>query len=74
MGRALGASIKSLRTAQQVTQAELAKAVGVSVQAVSKWECGGTPDVELLPAIADRLGVSRQAIGKWESGGSCCRA
>lgn len=31
MGRALGTSIKSLRTAQQVTQAELAKAVGVSV-------------------------------------------
>ena len=44
MGRALGTSIKSLRTAQQVTQAELAKAVGVSVQAVSKmgmWRYSG---------------------------------
>ncbi len=48
-----GANIKQLRINRNVTQAVLAKAVGVSVQAVSKWECGGTPDVELLPAIAD---------------------
>ncbi|HHX72226.1 MAG TPA: helix-turn-helix transcriptional regulator [Clostridiales bacterium] len=37
---------------------ELGKAVGVSTQAVSLWECGGTPDIELLPAIANKLSVS----------------
>ena len=70
MGRALGTSIKSLRTAQQVTQAELAKAVGVSVQAVSKWECGGTPDVELLPRIADFFDVTIDQLFGRDSSGS----
>lgn len=53
MASNFGTNIKQLRINRNVTQAGLAKAVGVSVQAVSKWECGGTPDVELLPAIAD---------------------
>ena len=39
MSGTIGTSIKNLRIAQQVTQADLAKAVGISVQAVSKWEC-----------------------------------
>ena len=29
---------------------------------MSKWENGGAPDVELLPALADRLGVSVDAL------------
>jgi len=58
MGRVLSENIKQLRYDRDVTQAELAKAVGVSVQAVSKWECGGMPDVALLPAIADFFGVT----------------
>lgn len=36
--------------------------MGVSAQAVSKWEKGGAPDVELLPVLADRLGVSMDAL------------
>ncbi|MCE5236486.1 MAG: helix-turn-helix transcriptional regulator [Eubacteriales bacterium] len=54
----MGDRIKQLRFDKGVTQAELAKAAGVSVQAVSKWECGGTPDVGLLPAIASFFNVT----------------
>ncbi len=68
MGGVLSANIKQLRTDRGVTQAELAKAVGVSVQAVSKWECGGTPDVELLPAIADFFAVTTDELFGREAG------
>lgn len=54
----LGERIAELRKARGLTQEQLGNMVGVSSQAVSKWEKGGAPDVELLPAIADRLGVS----------------
>lgn len=58
MNNNLSDKIKQLRIDRGVTQAELASVVGVSVQAVSKWECGGTPDVILLPTIADFFEVS----------------
>ena len=54
--------LKSLRKAKDMKQEELAAAVGVSPQAVSKWEQGGLPDAALLPAIADALGVSIDAL------------
>lgn len=54
----IGAVISELRKAKGVTQEELAKYVGVSAQAVSKWENGGVPDTELLPQIADFFEVS----------------
>lgn len=50
--------IAKYRKAAGITQEELGRAVGVSTQAVSRWECGGAPDVSLLPAIADKLGVT----------------
>ncbi len=50
--------ISELRKAKGVTQDELAKYVGVSSQAVSKWENGGVPDTELLPKIADFFEVT----------------
>ncbi len=53
-----GSKIKQLRAERSLTQSELANAVGVSIQAVSKWECGGTPDVSLLPVIANYFGIS----------------
>jgi len=54
----IGAVIAELRKTKGVKQEELAKYVGVSAQAVSKWENGGVPDTELLPKIADFFGVS----------------
>lgn len=54
----IGAVIYELRKTKAITQDELAKYVGVSAQAVSKWEKGGVPDTELLPKIADFFEVS----------------
>lgn len=64
----IGAQIAKFRKAANLTQEELGRAVGVSTQAVSRWECGGAPDVTLLPAIADRLGVSIDALFGRENG------
>lgn len=58
----LGEMIANYRKKARLTQEELGKMVGVSTQAVSRWECGGTPDVELLPVIADCLHVSIDAL------------
>ena len=54
----IGTTISALRKEKGVTQEELAKHVGISAQAVSKWENGGVPDIELLPKIADYFGIS----------------
>jgi len=58
----VGKNIARLRKEKGITQEQLAQAVMVSGQAVSKWENGGSPDVELLPAIADQLGVSLDVL------------
>ena len=57
MADVLSGRIAELRKERGLTQEQLGQLVGVSAQAVSKWEKGGAPDVELLPALADRLGV-----------------
>ena len=54
----IGSNISVLRKQKGVTQEELASYVGVSAQAVSKWENGGVPDTELLPKIADYFEIS----------------
>lgn len=58
----IGENIAELRKKHSFTQEAPGEAVGVSTQAVSKWECGGTPDISLLPAIADFFGVSIDAL------------
>ena len=58
----LGEQIGKFRRAAGLTQEDLGRAVGVSTQAVSRWENGGAPDIALLPALADRLGVTIDAL------------
>ena len=55
----LSQNIKILRLEKGLTQEELASSLGVSAQAVSKWETGNTfPDGSLLVPLANKLGVS----------------
>ena len=55
----LGEKIREARKVQNLSQENLAEEIGISVQAVSKWECGQScPDIMYLPHIADYLGVS----------------
>ena len=52
-------TIKMLREARGMTQAQLAERIGVSDKAVSKWETAkGLPDISLLQPLAAALGVS----------------
>ncbi len=55
----LGENLKKLRQKRELTQEQLADILGVSGQAVSRWEKGATyPDITLLPAIAGYFEVS----------------
>ena len=48
-----------LRKSRNLTQEQLAEALGVSRQAVSRWESSGSyPDMEMIPAIANYFHVS----------------
>ena len=50
----IGATIAMLRTNKKMTQADLGDRIGVTFQAVSKWERGETlPDISILPTLAD---------------------
>ena len=50
----LGTKIRELRHRDGRTQEALAEALGVTSQAVSRWESGGSyPDMEIMPAIAN---------------------
>ena len=52
-------NLRHLRLEKNLTQEQLANQLGVSVQSVSRWECGNTlPDVMLLPVIARIYGVT----------------
>jgi transcriptional regulator with XRE-family HTH domain len=64
----LGEQIAKFRKALGMTQEDLGRAVGISAQAVSRWECGGAPDVALLPGLADALGVNIDALFGREGG------
>lgn len=64
----LSERIAALRKERGLTQEQLGKMVGVSYQAVGKWEKGGAPDVELLPVLAAQLDVTIDALFGLESG------
>ena len=55
----LGQKIRELRRRDGRTQEALAEALGVTSQAVSRWEAnGGYPDMEIIPSIANYFGIS----------------
>ena len=59
----LGEKIKSLRKQKNISQEVFANYLGVSFQAVSKWENGNTmPDVTMIPAIASFFGISTDEL------------
>lgn len=59
----IGEKIRSLRKNKNISQETLAQYLGVSFQAVSKWENNDTvPDTALIPAIASFFDVSIDAL------------
>ena len=59
MAMKIGDKIKLLRKAKNISQEALANVLGVTFQAVSKWETGTTtPDVSLIPPLASFFEVS----------------
>ena len=65
----IGNRIDQYRKEKQMTQEDLAQHLGVSPQAVSKWENDQTcPDISLLPQLAKLLGVTTDELlsGKQE--------
>ena len=55
----IGKTISKLRKDKNMTQSEVADKLGVSYQAVSKWERDESlPDITLLPSIADLFGIT----------------
>ena len=66
----IGERIKDFRKIRNMTQNDLADEMGVSVQAVSKWETDkSAPDISLLAPLSTVLGVSTDTLlGKTECG------
>lgn len=59
MQTTMGKTVQQLRRAKSMTQEQLARQLGVSSAAVSKWETGGAlPDVALLCPLARALGCT----------------
>ncbi len=59
----LGKNIRKHRHEKGWTQEQLAEKIGVSPQAISRWEKGTTyPEMELIPALARLLGVTTDLL------------
>mgnify|MGYP004633272457 FL=1 len=55
----LGENLKKFRLQRELTQEQLADILGVSAQAVSRWENGTTyPDITLLPTVASYFEIT----------------
>ena len=64
----IGEQIKRLRKERNMTQEQLAEKIGISFQAVSKWENDiSLPDVATLPIIAGFFGVSMDTIFDYDA-------
>lgn len=63
MNESIGIRIAKFRKAKGLTQEELANQLGVSSQAVSKWENDAScPDISLLPLLCKVLGVTADEL------------
>jgi len=63
MKNTIGMKIRELRREKKITQEQLASALNITFQAVSKWENGiSLPDVTLIPAIAGYFGVTTDTL------------
>ena len=63
MELSIGENIRRLRRERELTQEEVAAHLGISFQAISKWERGdGYPDITILPAIASYFGVTADEL------------
>ena len=59
----IGTRIHTLRKNKNLTQAQLAEALSVSAQSVSKWENNmSAPDISLLPVIARFFGITMDEL------------
>ena len=55
----IGDLIKKIRKENNLTQKELADKLGVTYQAVSKWETGkNIPDIAILKQISDEFNIN----------------
>lgn len=63
----LGEKIKALRKSKGCTQEELANALDITSQAVSRWELGTAyPDMELIPSVANYFGITIDELFGYE--------
>jgi transcriptional regulator with XRE-family HTH domain len=63
MEQTLGKRIQSYRKQQSMTQGKLAEALGVTAQAVSKWENDQScPDINMLPKLAQIFGITTDEL------------
>lgn len=63
MNETIGNRISKYRKAKSMTQEELAGKLGVSSQAVSKWENDAScPDISLLPQLCKILGITSDEL------------
>jgi transcriptional regulator with XRE-family HTH domain len=61
--RTVGRTIATLRQAKGMTQQQLAAAMNVSHQAVSKWETGAAlPDIQTLLELTRLFGVTVEQL------------
>lgn len=64
----LGNKIRILRRHDGRTQEDLANVLGVTSQAVSRWESGGSyPDMNLIPSIANYFGITIDELFGYEN-------
>lgn len=63
MNETIGNRISKFRKAKGMTQEDLSSKLGVSSQAVSKWETDTScPDISLLPQLCKVLGISTDEL------------